>query len=597
MYAASQDFIDATAAESRSVKVKAIFNSDPLTEITGESADGSVISLVYDEVMDDTQGITIGSAGMSQLELTFYMPSTPIALRNGTVQPYIGLVLEDDSVEYVPLGFFWITEISTTDDYKSVTVTAYDNMSLLSETYDTTLGWDTTYYRLVADIYGDSAEYDSNITYYSDSAGTVEEDPEGNWDPSALYVAVVGAEATDVLQDIANQYNLTYTAPAWLSSVPVLSEYIEGTCRDYVGWIAGLAGMNAKFDRSGELVFAWYETDTTAQTISRDIQYLGGVNQLADGVVTISSITSGTDTEPVTAGNGYGITAYNPYMTQGMIEDVYAAIGGISYYPMECKWRGNPALETGDVAYIAIASGEAVAVPVATQKLSVTGGLTGEIYCYGYTEEGYIISESPTQKEIRKTYTNLVQAIADASALINGAKGGIFVVTDSDGDGVNDGWLIANSPDVSAATQLIRASSGGIGICDNNFDGNGDPIYSTAMTAEGINADAITTGTMSAERVYVTTDAIDSGTALSDYFSVSLDGDGHPVVQIGSSANAIILKEQNDRISFYDTDGNELAYFSNNSFEIVDLEYFRLGKLAMTVQSNGSISFVEADDT
>mgnify|MGYP003621682021 CR=1 FL=1 len=71
-----------------------------------------------------------------------------------------------------------------------------------------------------------------------------------------------------------------------------------------------------------------------------------------------------------------------------------------------------------------------------------------------------------------------------------------------------------------------------------------------------------------------------------------IDDDGHPVLRIGSSASEIMLKEYNDKIGFYDTSGTLLAYWNNNSFELVELSKFRLGPMGIVVQPNGSVSFV-----
>ena len=52
------------------------------------------------------------------------------------------------------------------------------------------------------------------------------------------------------------------------------------------------------------------------------------------------------------------------------------------------------------------------------------------------------------------------------------------------------------------------------------------------------------------------------------------------------------MKEYNDKIGFYDASGTLLAYWNNNSFELVELSKFRLGPMSIVVQPNQSISFV-----
>lgn len=67
-----------------------------------------------------------------------------------------------------------------------------------------------------------------------------------------------------------------------------------------------------------------------------------------------------------------------------------------------------------------------------------------------------------------------------------------------------------------------------------------------------------------------------------------IDGD----IVLGEAGNVLMLKIQNDRISFLGANDLELAYFSNNSFEITNLQKFALGGASLVVQPNGSISLL-----
>ena len=63
-------------------------------------------------------------------------------------------------------------------------------------------------------------------------------------------------------------------------------------------------------------------------------------------------------------------------------------------------------------------------------------------------------------------------------------------------------------------------------------------------------------------------------------------------IVLGEAGNVLTLKIQNDRISFLGANDLELAYFSNNSFEITNLQKFALGGASLVVQPNGSISLL-----
>lgn len=104
----------------------------------------------------------------------------------------------------------------------------------------------------------------------------------------------------------------------------------------------------------------------------------------------------------------------------------------------------------------------------------------------------------PTKEFIRgedaSTRASLNKAIERATELLNGANGGVFEILDENNDGINDAWLLRTYD----ALKYIKATADGIGL---TVDGGAS--YRTAVTADGINADAITTGLLSAERIDV----------------------------------------------------------------------------------------------
>lgn len=527
MYSVSANFMTAAAEPARTIKTKCVFNGTDT--VTGDDTDGCIISIEMTASGETGDRLSVGVAGSASVMISMRQPSTPISLENGTVEPFLGYELAGGTIEYCTLGIFYITAVNTENDYVTVDIEAHDGMSRLMETY--------------------------------------------------VPQVTLPCTVEDVLQDIESQYNLTLAAMTFPAIT--LDTLYNGTVKETVGWMAGLMGMNARFDRDGELAFSYYDITAPVMTIDRELQYMQGVKRLAEDF-TVLSILSGSSTDPLTTGSGYGITSVNPYMDQTRLDAIGQDIIGMSYSPLTADWRGNPALELGDVVSVVDKDGASLTVPV--MNLRISSAMMETVTAYGMSEASFQLSQSPTQAAIHKVYSDLQQAIISASELINGARGGIFRVTDSNNDGVNDGWLISNSPDINAATRLIKASSGGIGISTD-----GGNTYTTAMTADGINASTITAGQMSAERISVT------GYTLSDYLKIGVDGGGHIVLTLGSSNNAIILREENDRIAFYDGSDNLLAYFSNNAFEIVDLNRFRIGSLAIVTQSNGSVSFIRGD--
>lgn len=183
----------------------------------------------------------------------------------------------------------------------------------------------------------------------------------------------------------------------------------------------------------------------------------------------------------------------------------------------------------------------------------------------------------------------LVAAIQNATTRITGNRGGYVVLHDTDGDGQPDELLVMDTDDINTATNVWRWNQAGLGFSNTGYTGT----YGTAITADGsIVADFVRTGLMSAERITMGARSDDD---LTNYLDIGVDANDKIVVTIGASDNQILLKIQNDRVSFFDTQGNELAFFSDNAFRIVTLQAFELQGLKISVLDNGAYGFMASN--
>lgn len=211
------------------------------------------------------------------------------------------------------------------------------------------------------------------------------------------------------------------------------------------------------------------------------------------------------------------------------------------------------------------------------------------------------IEDKPSVSIVEQISTMLSQAMM-------GVHGGAVRLVDSNGDGMPDELYIADSPEPAEAVIVWRWNYLGWAVSQSGY--NGDYVMGATLQ-DGILANAVTAANLRAgtiqssdgETVFMDLDngivqmnaqyfAL-NGNNLDDYFHISFEG-GSPVVRIGSSSNGIVLKQMSDRISFCDTNGNELAFWNNNSFRLVELQSFQLGNLELVSQPNGSVSFVKA---
>ena len=532
----SNNFLKAVEANARQILLRAYIGD---IELTGDN----LIDLTVTEAINTSDGISMGTAISSKLVMKVKTPDFPILLTGNTVRPEVAC---EGVEEWIPLGTFYITDAVSDDDFETTfTITAYDAFSKTESVYEPQISMPNYASEILKDI----------ASQCGFPLGEI---------PASLSEIFISQEFSSL--DANGTLNFPNGAHVENGAL-VIGDFVQAppeeinsyTCRKYIGYFAGLVGKNARFDRNGNLTFVWY-TDS-AYNIPRDRQYMSGCKRLTKDDYTVHSITSGSSSAEFVAGNGVGISFENPFMTQDILDGIFSNLGTVTYTPLQVKWRGNPALEVGDIVTVEDRSGKLCTTYIMDQTLRVSGGLNTEIKCYGDSKEAIAFSTSPTTKKIQQVYTKLQSAISEAAALINGANGGVFEILDTNRDGQNDGWIIYNSED---RQRFIKATYEGIGITENGGDS-----YKTAMTSAGIHADAITVGTMNAERISV------GDAALGDVFSVDLDDNKHPVVTIGSSDSSIKQKQTNDAVTFVDSDDKIVAKFSTTGAEWLDMQQMK----------------------
>lgn len=419
MYSVTDAFNSACAAPGREITSKILFNG------TTELAASEVQEISITEQFGSSDGVTIGAAFSSQCKVVIYKQTPALPLSGGNFTPYAGIMV-DGAAQFAPKGKFYIPSdgVEKTGDLW-LTITGYDRMA------------------------GLTAEYVPTISF--------------------------PATPTQMLVDVCTQAHVT--APSvTMPDIQIAAPY-SGSLRQQLGWLAGLIGCNAKFDATGNLVFCWYADN--GLTLGWDVQYMDGLELTADGAFTINSLLTGTEENPISVGTGLGITSTNPYMTAEQAAVVLAQISGKYLMPCKLKWRGNPAVEAGDSVTVTGRDGKALTVYVMEQRITIKGGMSADITCYGTEDADYAV-ESPTQKKLQQQYNDVRKAFRDATKRIIGAKGGYFEITYDD-DGFPTGWVIRNTPSVEDDTKMWIMSAGGLGY---SSDG-GKTVTDIALTDDG----------------------------------------------------------------------------------------------------------------
>lgn len=452
----SNDFYTAITAPDREIRGYLKFNNDATKLLRG--VDG-LISATHHAKVADQERPMFGCCCSSYCEAEFFnegIANLGISLANSYFDLYLGVVIEDTgtapagsieddtaTVEYIFMGRFIISEIQR--GKASTKVTAYDEFGKL------------------------------NVDYV----------PTVTKGPSGYAVA-------DIVGDIKTQCGfMDSTTPS--ADMGYVDEIYAGTCRQVLGWVLNVSyrpGCNVAMSSATatgisvlRLSSAWAYKDASEHLIDDSVTYLDGLD--SGDTFSITSVSTGTEDNPVVVGSGTGLVGENPYYDSTMATNLLTSLSGISFKPMKLEYRGNPALVIGDVMKVT-ADGENTYCYVQGLVTTFNGGLKQTIECYGDSEYHYEMSTSPTEAKIKVVSTTL----QEMQERIETAKGGIITEI-YDADGHHTETIIANSMDLSTATSVWRFNINGMGHA-NSYQGG---TYNILLDDQGrLNASMILTG-------------------------------------------------------------------------------------------------------
>lgn len=542
MYSVTGTYANKIIANDRVFAVRLTFS--PSTVLTG----ATIQNIALDEIVNSTDVLTMGCACSHKITVNLINPPTDIDYSNTDFTVEAGILVGSTPIayEWIPLGKFYGADAETSNDFKTLTLTAYDGFFKMGDKYNANVPESTTL----------QAVYDDLKTQLYEKCGITLK--------------------SRVLPNYA------------INGFP----YLDITYTQAIGYVAGCLGEFARFDRNGELELAWYSDN--GLTIDRSQQYMGGFKRLTDKPLTVTSLSTGTQEKPIVRGsgaNGININFENPYITDQMADDIYNKINNFTYTPCQIKWRGNPAIQAGDMLQAFDKDSNPHTVLIMSQSLKVGGGCSASIECSGKSETTSEFSnkfESTSQK-IERLYKTLEKTIIDATNKIAGNSGGYVVIHDTNNDGKPDEILIMDMEDITLATKVWRWNKEGLGYAYNAAGNAYAGPYRTAITADGqINADFITTGTINAERIAVETYDNKTG-LLTDYIHFE-----NGTMVFGEGSSALKLKLENDQIAFYRND-TRIGLFSPNSFEIENLTdgKVRFQNFGFIPRASGNLTFTK----
>lgn len=236
--------------------------------------------------------------------------------------------------EYVPMGTFYVTKSDPDRNGKKTTVEARDSFVFLENLYVSELSYP--------------------------------------------------AKIRDVALEIANKSGsvINETNFSMISS-SMIAKPIGYTYRQAIGLIAQFQAGYVRFNRLNQLeVMQLVDPEfsiSPAEYFQRGLVKNELMYQIGGISCTISvQKASGTEQVILKSGSNTGpqIVLENKVMTQDLLDSIYQKIKNINFYPFSLKWRGNPALETGDWLMLTDRDGIEFKTPNLSYTLNFKGGLT-----------------------------------------------------------------------------------------------------------------------------------------------------------------------------------------------------------------------------
>ncbi len=289
--------------------------------------DDTITDFTFDDVVHP-DWFTYGTACANRVHFT--VRYSGVLSPDSEVKPYISF----DGEEWCPLGIFYITRRYVRGQY--VSVTAYDRMYQLEQLYS--------------------------------------------------YEGELPTDSHTILDDICARFGISKADVGYHHTVHTLPTE-DTTVRDMLGYIAGIDGACAKFDRSGDLCFKDHRMITFSLTDSSCFEFSRNMTQSV-----VTCLKAQTEGELLTAGSGAEISTvemYNPLMTQTRLEQLHSMAKPFSFYGAELEMQGLPFLEAGDCLYF-LDGLFTYPLVISEIEYHYNGGLSATLYSKNKTESDII---------------------------------------------------------------------------------------------------------------------------------------------------------------------------------------------------------------
>jgi len=310
MYPVSEAYKNAIAQNERNVRIAGTITLKDNSVIQIDDKDILQGSLYFTEQCVSGEDMEIGNVYASEMGLTLTSPpENPYSLDGARIILNFGIETSEGVWEYVPLGYFYVTEIERKATV--VNLKALDGMILFDVPMDGVL-----------------------------TAGT----PYALIDSCCTKAGITLATGMEEFQGFANGTS-SFALPA--------DSKIE-TCRDLIMWVCQLTGTFARMNRMGQLEIIPITMGPSVRTISKQERFTSDVS---DFEVKVTKVAMKVGEEEYSSGTE-GMTMKleeNPLLAGKSEAEINAALTEIldqvtlaEYTPYNLTCAGDPALQAGD---------------------------------------------------------------------------------------------------------------------------------------------------------------------------------------------------------------------------------------------------------
>lgn len=370
------------------------------------------------------------------------------------------------------------------------------------------------------------------------------------------YVPGTASTLGQLLVYCCNQCGVTLNTTTFTNSAQACNQPTsETTYHQVVAWIAELAGKNAYIGHNGELYLGWY--GSTKQPITSNHRFDFEVDE---GDITITGVghDDGENTTVVGTSDYALIIKGNDLVGDNIstiLNNIYNVIGGYTYRPYSFSIMPMPYLWPMDEIEITMPDDSIVNSIITSHNFTLNGrslisavGKAEEQYGYAsapaLTASQKVIIERLADSKVEMSATQMEQAMLALNQLIANSLG--YFTTTVESGGAKTTYIHDKS--TLASSDIIYVLTGsGFAWTDTGWNG-GNPTWQYGITgtgnavlkvlsAYGINAEWINTGTLNAARV-----SIGSGTTFaSGYDPTQIEvGARNLIIRSTETANLVI---------------------------------------------------------